>query len=80
MGEEIALSWVLKVKRDVALILEVLDLHSDLPCVPGNVSSWQQCKYMLVECMFVSVMRRENGESAELQVVFSLILRGLYSQ
>lgn len=30
MGEEIALSWVLKVKRDVALILEVLDLHSDL--------------------------------------------------
>lgn len=75
MGEEIALSWVLKVKRDVALILEVLDLHSDLHHV-----FLATMEYMLVECMFVECDEKRKWESAELQMVFNIILRSLYSQ
>ena len=61
------MSWVLKVKRDIALILEVSG-H-----VSAQISTMcsRKCEqlalmeYVLVECMFVQCDEKRKWESAE---------------
>ena len=67
MREEIAFSWVLKVKRDVALILEILDHVGTQICTMCSRKCEQlaSMEYMLVECMFMECDEKRKWESAE---------------